>query len=78
MLPMNGPLSDSISESISRYIKISNCIIHFDLSHSGLNEDELLKVLSGVKSSKSLNCIHLSGNFITKKFKSQIGALLNI
>lgn len=56
MLPINGPLSSMIVDSLNSMILTSNCLIHLEVSHCGMQEEEIRIIVETMKRSKTLTC----------------------
>ena len=61
-----------IVDSISAHILSNSYLLHIDLSHNGLKNDELLVISEAIRKSKSLRSVHLSGNNMNKSMKEKI------
>ena len=63
-IPFDGAKSHEIVDWIKLHISTSNSLIHLDISCWNLNSQKLELIAQGLKESKSLKAVHLSGNTI--------------
>ena len=47
---------------VTRFIKYNKNLIHFDLSHTGLNEQAIRTIGTSLRRGRSIVSLHLSGN----------------
>lgn len=58
MLPVNGPLSGQIIGTLNQMLLKTHCLIHLEVSHCGIQEEEVLLIAQTMKKSKTLNSNH--------------------
>ena len=62
-----------IITNLCRFIKYNPNLLHFDLAHTGLNEQMIWHFGNALKRAKSMVALHLSGNpGITDKLKDYL------
>jgi Ran GTPase-activating protein (RanGAP) involved in mRNA processing and transport len=66
-IPIEGPAWLQMITLIRDHIIINNSLIHLDMSWCNIDPDELEILVEGIKKSKSLLSVHLSGNWIPKE-----------
>jgi hypothetical protein len=63
-IPIEGPNSLSLVEMIQAHIIQNTSLIHLNMSCCNLDKEKLTVIVEGIKRSKSLLSVHLSGNLI--------------
>lgn len=53
-------------------------LLHLDISHNGFKPDEIATLGEALRKSKSLLCVHLSGNQLTQQVKDRLLEIVGI
>ena len=61
-IPIEGPSSNKLIELMKEHIINNPSLIHLNMSSCNLDHKEIQKLWQGIKKSKSLLSVHLSGN----------------
>ena len=55
-------LDDQLITNLAKFVKYNFKLLHCDLSHTGLSKQMMKELGPALRRSKSLLCLHLSGN----------------
>jgi len=78
MVAINGSYSLEIMDSYKYFLQHSNRLMHLDLSNDNLGAEEVLVLAEGMRISKCLISVHLSGNFVEPSTREKVRAKLKI
>lgn len=78
MLPMHSRVGKEIITSLSVQIVQSVKLTHLDVSNCAIPAKSMLELMKAVKHSKTLHCIHLTGNPIDNTHHLKIYDILKI
>jgi Ran GTPase-activating protein (RanGAP) involved in mRNA processing and transport len=68
-IPFEGAYAMQLAEGVKNHVVYNSSLVHLDLSWWFLDSDEIDVLVQGIKRSKSLLAVHLSGNSMTQETK---------
>lgn len=71
-VPIEGHYTLEVAKSLKDIVINNPSLIHLNVSSCNLLEEQLIILIEGVRKSKSLLAVHLSGNFIKPETKDRL------